>query len=127
VRQVEDVLGLWGYPVVVLDAVFLQEVIESPNPYVLKHDEGGLKDGADGAGVVHGQEDGLGAEGAGLAGTEAGAEAQDLVLHVVHEVPLGRQEALVDAVAQGFVGLGAAGAGVLRLFEDVAAGNHAQD
>ena len=123
----KNVFGLGGYAEVVFDAVFVEEIVEGTHPHVADHDVGGLEDRADGAGVVHGQEDGLGAEGAGLAGTEAGAKAQDLVLHVVHEVALRGQEALVDALAHSFVGFGAAGAGVLGLLQDVAAGNHAQD
>jgi hypothetical protein len=123
----EDVFGLGGYAEVVVDLEAVEEVVETAEPDVAQHDVGGLEDGADPLGVVHGQADGLGAEGVGLAGAETGAVAQDLVVGVVDEVPLGGEEGGVDAVAQRFVGFGAAGAGGLGALEDVATGNPRQN
>jgi hypothetical protein len=85
-----NVFGLGGYTEVVFDAVFLQVVVEAAHPNVPQKDVGRLEDGSNGAGVVHGEHQSLGAKASGLTGTEPGAEAEDQVLVVVYEVSLGR-------------------------------------
>ena len=116
-RGVDDVLGLGGDAEVVFDLVLFEEVVEAAHPDVAQEDVGGFEDRADGAGVVEGQDDGFGAEAAGLAGAEAGAEAEDQVGGVFDEVALGWEEALDDAGAEGVVVEGAAGAGAERGLE----------
>ena len=57
---------------------------------------GGLEDRHHRSGVVHGVVDHFAAEGAGLACSEACAEAEDQGVAVLDEVFLGREEALGD-------------------------------
>ncbi len=73
--------------------VLFEEVVEAAHPDVANHDVGGLEDGADCAGVVHREDDGLGAEGVGFAAVVV-VEAVGLVV-----VPKGDVEVIegVDA------------------------------
>ena len=79
-----------------LDLHLLQEVVEAPHPDVPEQDVGGLEDRHHRAGIEHSVVDHLAAQGSGLTGTEARAEAKDQGVAVLDEVLLRRQEAIGD-------------------------------
>ena len=105
---VDGVFGLGGDAEVVGDVELFEEEVKFAEPHVADHDVGGLEDGHHRAGVVGGLDDDLGAEGAGFAGAEAGAEAEDFRLTIHAEVELVGGEAVEDAGAELFEGVGAA-------------------